>query len=72
MRLKVDEALLQGFDVFSLQFRLGHAAVVFQGPNRRDQDYALRFEAGVAALDVEEFLSAEVGSEAGFRNAVVP
>ena len=57
--------------VLSLQIILGDTAVHLQSADRRDDDDGGRCDAGLAALDVEEFLGAEVGTEAGFRHHVI-
>ena len=36
-----------------------------------DDDHAVRLETGLAAFDVEEFLGAEIGTEAGFGHDII-
>ena len=68
-RLSQPFATAAAFSV--LQIVLGDAAVHLQCADRRDDDDGRRCEAGLAALDVEEFLGAEVGAEAGFGHHVI-
>ena len=68
---QVDQAFLQGLDVLLLQVRAGYAAVILEGLDGRDQDNGVRTQAGHAALDIQEFLRAQVGAEAGFRNGII-
>ena len=50
------------------QIGLRHAAVHLQRPHGADQHHGIRAQAGLAALDVEELLRAEIGPEARFRD----
>ena len=59
------------FRFFLLEVFLLDAAVHLERADGGDQHHAVGREAGLAALDVEEFLAAEVGAEAGFRHDVV-
>ena len=68
---EVLETLVQRVDVLFLEVGEGHAAVHLQGADGGDQDHGIRDQAGVAALDVEELLGAQVGGEAGFGHHVV-
>ena len=53
------------------QVVLGEAAVHLQGTDGCHQHGGVRHEIGLPALDVEEFLGAEVGAEAGFGHHIV-
>ena len=44
---------------------------IFQRAHRRDDHAGVRTQAGLAALDVDEFLGAQVGAESGFGHDVV-
>lgn len=46
--------------------------MVLQGPQGRDDDHGRGPDPGGAALDVEELLGSEVGTESGFRDDPVP
>ncbi len=50
---------------------LGHAAMHLQRAHGRDDDRRSRLQPGLAALDVEELLGAEIGAEAGFGDDVI-
>ena len=60
-----------GGDALVLEIVLGDAAVHLERAHGCDDYRGRRIEPGLAALDVEEFLRAEVGAEARFRNHVV-
>ena len=68
---QVGEALLERCHVDLAELLLVEAAVHLERADRRDDDNSIRLEAGEAALDVEEFLGTEVGTEACFRDDVV-
>ena len=68
---QVDDTLLQCFKVLLLQVCLRDAAVVLQRLDARDNDGRIGLQSRDAALDVQEFLCAEVRAEAGLRDAVI-
>ena len=68
---QVGQALFQGGGVLRRELRLGHAAVVLQRPDGSHQHHRRRGQTGHAALDVHEFLGAEVRTEARLGDAVV-
>ena len=72
MAQEIGQAPLQGGEVLLVQFRLGCAPVVLQGPDGGHQHHRVGGEAGHAAFDVQELLSAQVGAEAGLGDGVVP
>ena len=45
--------------------------MILEGTDCGDDDHSVGLQACHTALDVQEFLCAQVGSEAGFRDAVV-
>ena len=61
----------QSFEVFVVQVGFRDTAVVLEGTDGSDDDDGGGSKACHAALDVEELLGTEVGTEAGFRNGVV-
>ena len=69
---QVGQALLQRLQVLLVQLGLGHAAVVLQRPHGGHDHHGGGLQAGLAALDVDELLCAQVGGEAGLRDCVVP
>ena len=69
--LEVVAALGDGGRVLVLEVVLGDAAVHLERAHGGDDDRCGRVEAGLAALDVEELLGAQVGAEARFRHHVV-
>ena len=69
--LEVVTALGDGGRVLVLEVVLGNAAVHLQRANGGDDDRCGRRQARLAALDVEELLGAEIGTEAGFGHDVV-
>ena len=71
MTLKVRHAGFQRLQVFLLQVFFLDAAMHLQGADGGDDDDAGRLEAGLAALDVEELLGAQVSAEAGFGDDIV-
>ncbi len=58
----------QSFEVFVVQVGFRDTAVVLEGTDGSDDDDGGGSKACHAALDVEELLGTEVGTEAGFRN----
>ena len=59
------------FQVFVLQIGFGHAAVVFQGADRSDNDNCGRLEIRHSAFDVQEFFSAQIRAESGFKDPMI-
>ena len=57
--------------IFAAQVGLGHPAMHLQRPHRGDQHDRRRFEAAHPALDVKEFLRAQVSAEAGFGHSII-
>ena len=57
--------------VFGLEVLLLHPAMHLERADGGDQHHAVGRDAGLAALDVEEFLAAEVGAEARFGHDVI-
>ena len=72
MGLQVHHTLFQGGDVLGRELRLGHAAVVLQGPDSSHHHHAGRGQPRHAALDVQELLSPQVRAEPGLGDAVIP
>ncbi len=70
-RSQVGHAGFERLEVFLLEIVLLHAAVHLERADGGDDHRAVRLQAGLAALDVEELLAAEVGAEAGFGHHVV-
>ena len=70
-RFEVGAALCTASTFSACRVVLRDAAVHLQGADRRDDDGGRRLQPGLAALDVEEFLGAEVGAEAGFGHHVI-
>ena len=68
---QVGQALLQSLQVLVIEIRLGHAAVILQGADGGHDDHGGGMEAGHAALDVQELLSAQIGGEARLGDGVV-
>ena len=60
-----------GLDVFTGELILGHAAMHFQRSRGRHQHHRVGTQARFAALDIEKFLGAEIGSKTGFGDDVV-
>lgn len=69
--LEVFTALRDGRDILGLQVIFRDAAMHLEGADGRDDHDGRRRDAGLAALDVEEFLGSEVGAEAGLGHDVV-
>ena len=66
--LEVHDALCECIEVFHGKLCLRHTAVVLQCAYGGNQYRCIRLEAGHLALDVEELLSTEIGTEAGLRH----
>ena len=71
MALQVGHAGVERFEVFRLEVLLLDAAVHLQRADGGDEHGAVGRQAGLAALDVEELLGAEIGAEAGFGHDIV-
>ncbi len=71
MPLQVDQPLLQGLDILLRQIRDRDATVILERPHGRHDHRRRRLQSGFAALDVNELLGAEVGTEARLRHHVV-
>ena len=69
--LEVRHAGFERLEVFLLEIVLLHAAVHLERADGGDDHRAVRLQAGLAHLDVEELLAAEVGAEAGFGHHIV-
>ncbi len=69
--LEVDDALRERVDVLGGQRLHVHATVVFQRAHGRDDHRGVRFQAALAALDVDELLGPEIGAESGLGNDVI-
>ena len=70
-RLRLSQPLATAAGVLVLEVVLGDAAVHLERAHGGDDDRRGRLEAGLAALDVEELLGAQVGAEAGLGDDVV-
>ena len=68
---EVGHAFFQCGQILGAQFLHGNAAVVLEGTHGGDDDAGIGPEAGLAALDVEKLLGAQVGAEAGFGDDIV-
>ena len=68
---EVGHAGFERLEVLGLEVFLLDAAVHLERADGRDQHGAVGREPGLAALDVEEFLAAEIGAEAGLGHHVV-
>ena len=64
MRIQIADTVLQRIHVRLVEISLGYAAVVLERADGRNQYDAVRSQTGLAALDVHEFLCAEVSAEA--------
>ena len=71
MALQVGHAGFQRLEVFLLEVVLLDAAMHLERADGGDQHHAVGRQAGLAALDVEELLGAEIGAEAGFGHHIV-
>ena len=69
--LQIDEALLQRVEVFGGQFLHGHATVVLERAHGGHDDTGIRPQVGLAALDVEELLGAQIGPESGLGDDII-
>ncbi len=63
MALQIGNAGFERLEILGLEILLLHAAVHFKRADRRHQNHAIGRDAGLAALDVDELLAAEVSAE---------
>ena len=68
---EVYDAFFECIKVFCGKLGLRNAAVVFEGADSCDKNYAGGLESGCSALDIEELLGAEIGTESCFGDAVI-
>ena len=71
MLQKVRKTLLQCLDIRRIELSLVDAAVVLQRAHGCDHDRTIRAQTRHAALDVNELLCAEIGTESRLRDRVV-
>ena len=71
MALQIRHAGGERLQVFLLEVVFLDAAVHLERADSGDEHHAVRREPGLAALDVEEFLGAEIGAEAGFGHHII-
>ena len=71
MALEIGETLLQAPQILLLEIVLGHAAMHLERADGGDDHHASGLEPRLAAFDVEEFLGAEIGAEAGLGHHIV-
>ena len=71
MLQKVRKALFQCLDIRRVELCLVHTAVVLQRAHGCDHDRAIRAQTRHAALDINELLCAEIGTETRLRDRVV-
>ena len=71
MSREVGHAGLERAEILHPERVLGDAAVHFERAHRRHDDGGGGFEPGLAALDVEEFLRAEIGAEPRLGDDIV-
>ena len=71
MLIEVFEAATQSVEVFLLDVGFGHATMQFQTLCRGYYHGQFGLQSGFATLDVEKFLSTEVGTETGFSHHIV-
>src|SRR4029077_7315036 len=63
MSSEVREAGSERRQVLGAEGVLGHSAVPLEGSDGRDEHRCRRLQSGLAALDVEKFLGAEIRAE---------
>ncbi len=68
---KIRHARFQRGEIFFLQILLLHAAMHLQGTDGRHEHSAGRLDPRLAALDVDEFLTAEIGAKSRFRDHII-
>ena len=71
MSSEVRKAGFERGQVLGAKRILGHSAVHFERADGRDEHRRRRLKAGLAALDVEKFLGAEIRAEASFSDNVI-
>src|SRR5699024_5782328 len=71
MSLHVHTAFAQCFDVLDLEIAECHSAMRLEGSHRRHDNGRIRLQTCLAALDVKEFFSAQIGAESGLGNPLV-
>ena len=71
MAVEVSEALLETLGVRKLNLCLRHTTVHLERESRGYQHGKVGLQARLAALDVEELLSTEVGTETCLSNGIV-
>ena len=71
MPAQVFHAALDSADILRTERIQRHPAMHLQGPDRGDDDRGGRFETRHPALDVEELLRPQVGTEPGFGDHIV-
>ena len=71
MRLKVNAACAERVNVLCGELSLGYSAVILQRANGCYQNYRRGSKTCLAALDVEELFSTEVGAKACLCNCVI-
>ena len=71
MPAEIGEPGLHRGMVLLAEIGLGHAALGLDRAQRRHDDRSGGLEPGLAAFDVEEFLGAEIGAEAGFGHDII-
>ena len=69
--LQICDALVERGEVFLVDFLQIRAAVKFQGANGRNDHDGGRPQTGLAALDVDELLRAQIGAEARLGHHVI-
>ena len=71
MLAEIDNAFFQSLQIFFAQLRSGNAAVVFECLHSCDKNSRVRVKSRQPALDIHEFLGAQIRAEAGFRNDII-
>ncbi len=71
MARQVREAGFDRRDILRPQLVARHAAMHLEGAHGGDDDRRVRLQPGLAALDVEELLGAEIGPEPGLGDDVI-
>src|SRR6185312_13748836 len=69
--LQIDQAFLQCCQVLLAQLRHLDAAVIFEGPDGGDDHRRRRLQSGLAALDVDELLTAQIRAESRLGHHVI-
>ena len=71
MLQQVGQALLKRLQVLMVQIGLCHTAMILQRADGGDDHHGVGMESAGAALDVQEFLSAQVCGKAGLGHSVL-